>query len=59
MTKVRKTSFEEEQKAKDEAFLKLTPLERMRMAYQWREKMRKPGINYSFAGMKVFVKKLQ
>lgn len=57
MLKVRKTSFEEEQKEKDEAFLKLTPLQRWEQAYLFRKKMYKPGTNYSYNGMKVTVKK--
>ena len=59
MGKVIKTTFTDEQSAKDEAFLKLTPLERLAYAYRVRSQMRKPGINYSFKGMKVTVKKLQ
>lgn len=58
MTRVIKTTFEDEQRAKDEAFLKLTPLQRLEHAYKVRLKMRKPGVNYSFKGMKVTVKKL-
>lgn len=56
--KVKKTTFDEEQNAKDEAFLKLTPLERLEQANRFRMKMRKPGINYSYVGMKVRIKKL-
>lgn len=55
--KVKKTTFEEEQRAKDEAFLKLTPLERLAYANRVRMKMRKQGINYSYEGMKVTVKR--
>jgi hypothetical protein len=58
MTKVIKTSFEEEQKMKEEAFLKLTPEERMDHARKVRERMRKPGINYSIEGLKVKVSRL-
>lgn len=58
MTKVIKTTFDEEQKLKDEAFLTLTPLQRWEHAYRMRQKMYKPGVNYSFKGMKVTVKKL-
>jgi len=58
MTRVIKTTFEEEQRSKDEAFLNLTPHQRLEYAYKVRMKMRKPGINYSFNGMKVTVKKL-
>jgi hypothetical protein len=56
--KVRKTTFEDEQRAKDEAFLKLTPLQRLEQANKVRMKMRKPGVNYSYVGMKVTVKRL-
>lgn len=55
---VRKTSFEEEQKMKDDAFLALDPLERWRLRLQTRELMRKKGVNYSYEGMKVTVKRL-
>jgi hypothetical protein len=53
-TVVRKTSFEEEQQAKDEAFLKLTPAERLKI----HEKLRKRiwGEKYnklSLRGLKV------
>jgi hypothetical protein len=51
--KVKKTTFEEEQKEKDEAFLKLTPHQRLAIAYQVRERMKKAGVDYSFAGKKV------
>lgn len=56
--KVIKTTFEDEQKAKDEAFLKLTPQQRLEQANKVREKMRKPGVNYSYVGMKVTIKRL-
>ena len=58
MTKVIETTFDEEQRLKDEAFLALTPLQRWEYAYRTRQKMYKPGVNYSFKGMKVTVKKL-
>ncbi|HEY9046260.1 MAG TPA: hypothetical protein VIN08_10210 [Ohtaekwangia sp.] len=58
MATVKKTTFEEEQKMKDEAFLALTPLQQWEYAYNVRKKMYKPGVNYSFKGMKVTVKKL-
>ena len=57
MTKVVTTTFEKEQQEKDEAFLKLKPLQRWEQALKVRIKMRKPGVNYSFNGMKVMVKK--
>jgi len=53
MIKVIKTTFDEEQKAKDEAFLNLTPLQRWEQALRVRELMRKPDVNYSHAGLKV------
>lgn len=58
MTKVVKTTFDQEQREKDEAFLKLTPLERMDRARKVRERMKKPGINYSIEGLKVKVNRL-
>ena len=57
--KVVKTTFEEEQRLKDEAFLKLAPLHRLAEMYKIREMMRKPGINYSYDGMKVTVKRIK
>ena len=56
--KVIKTTFEEEQKSKDEAFLKLTPHQRLEQANKVRMKMRKPGVNYSYVGMKVVVTRI-
>jgi len=56
--KVFKTTFEEEQQMKDEAFLKLTPSERLAWAYRMKESMRIPGVDYSFAGKKVTIKKI-
>jgi len=58
MIKVIKTTFDEEQKAKDEAFLKLTPQQRLEQAWRVRELMRKPDVKCSYAGMKVRVTKL-
>ncbi len=57
MIKVVKTSFEQEQRDKDEVFLRLTPDERLDHARKGRARMKKPGINYSYAGMIVSVKK--
>jgi hypothetical protein len=57
MAKVIKTTFVEEQSAKDEAFLKLTPQERWEQMYRIRLTMCKPGVDYSFKGKKVTVKK--
>ena len=58
LMKLKKTTFDEEQNAKDEAFLRLTPLERLAQAHRVRMKMRKPGVNYSYVGMKVTIKRL-
>jgi hypothetical protein len=58
MNKVIKTTFENEQQAKDEAFLKLTPAQRLEYACKVRMKMKTPGVNYAYAGMKVTVKRL-
>jgi hypothetical protein len=58
MTKVLKTSFEEEQREKDERFLKLTPFERWEQALRVRELMRKSGVNYSYTGMMVKITRL-
>jgi hypothetical protein len=55
--KVFKTTFNEEQKAKDDKFLELTPLQRWAQASKVREMMRKPDINYSYAGLKVKMSK--
>lgn len=57
MIKVVKTTFEEEQKAKDEAFLNLSPIERMDRMRRVREKMKKAGVNYSYSGLVVTVRK--
>ena len=57
MISVVKTSFEKEQAQKDEAFLKLSPLERLDYTRRIREKMRRPDVNYSFSGMVVRVRK--
>ncbi len=43
--RVRKTTFEEELKEKEDAFLKLTGEERLRMMRIVNERFRKPGIN--------------
>jgi hypothetical protein len=58
MAKVIKTTFEEEQKEKDEAFLKLSPLERLEKALQIRKKMRKRGVDYSYKGLRVKITRL-
>lgn len=53
MTKVVKTTFEEEQKEKQAAWLRLSPYERMERMQKIRMKMRKPGVNYALEGQKV------
>jgi hypothetical protein len=57
MNKVVKTTFEAEQKAKEEAFMKLLPLERWEHAYKVRLRMRIPGVDYSYKGKTVIIKK--
>jgi hypothetical protein len=57
MIKVVKTTFEQEQADKDEAFLKLSPIERLDQARRVRERMKKPGVNYSYDGMVVRIRK--
>jgi len=56
--KVKKTTFIEEQADKFEAWIKLSPLERLARALAVRQRMRKPGVNYSYDGQKVTVKKM-
>lgn len=56
--KVIKTTFEQEQKDKDEAWLKLTPFERLDRARTVRQRMKEVGKSYSFKGLKVKVSKL-
>jgi hypothetical protein len=56
--KVIKTTFKEDQIAKEKAFLSLSPLERMDQMRKVRELMRKEGVNYSLEGKKVKVTKL-
>lgn len=58
-TMVRKTSFDEEQQMKEEAFLKMTPAERLRIHEQMRKRIW--GKNYnkaSLKGLKVTKKRL-
>lgn len=57
MNNVVKTTFEAEQRAKEEAFLNLSPLQRWEQAYQVRLRMRTPGVDYSFRGKTVTIKK--
>lgn len=56
--KVLRTSFEEELRLKDEAFLALDPLERLALQLKVRERMKKENVNYAYKGLKVKVKKL-
>jgi hypothetical protein len=58
MTKVVKTTFEEEQEIKDKHFLSLSPLQRWEVALKVRNMMRRPDVNYSYEGSKVRIKKL-
>lgn len=58
MTSVIKTTFEEEQFRKDQAFLNLTGIERMDIARRVRERMKKSNVNYSYHGLKVKITKL-
>jgi hypothetical protein len=57
---VRKVTFEEEQKLKDDAFLKLKPTERLRIHEELRKKIWGDLYRYkSLKGMKVIKKNLQ
>jgi hypothetical protein len=58
ITPIIKTTFEEEQGKKDQAFLSLTGLERLDMARRVRERMKKSNVNYSYHGLKVKITKL-
>ncbi len=56
---VRKTSFEEEQRMKEEAFLKLSPVERLRIHEQLRKRIWGDQYNkLSLKGLKVTKKPL-
>ena len=57
MKKVVKTTFEREQSDKDEAFFNLPPQKRLEYAFLMKSRMRKPGIDYSFKGKKVTIKR--
>ncbi|MFM7854023.1 MAG: hypothetical protein ACKO96_19385 [Flammeovirgaceae bacterium] len=52
-----KTTFEDEQKEKDEAFLRLSPIERMDKMRKVRNLMKKKGVSYSYHGLQVTVRK--
>jgi len=56
--RVRKTTFEEELKEKEDAFLKLTGEERLRMMRIVNERFRKPGINYELRNKPVRIVRL-
>jgi hypothetical protein len=53
--KVRKTTFEAEERLREEQWLALTGIERLRLMAEVRERMRKPGVNYGLRNQKVRV----
>ncbi len=55
--KVKKTSFEKEQSEKDNAFLALSPHERLAHMLKVRKRMYKKGVDYSYKGKKITVTK--
>lgn len=57
INRVIKTTFEEEQKQKDDAFLKFTPIERLDFARRVRDRMKRPDVIYSLQGQVVKVRK--
>ena len=59
MSRVIKTTFEEEQKQKEEAFLHLNPLQRLEQALIVRNKMYRTGVDYSYKGRRVNVIRLK
>jgi hypothetical protein len=56
--KVVKTTFEEEQKVKEEAWLNLTGEERLAIAARIINTVRDPLVNYSLKGKKVKITRL-
>ena len=56
--KVIKTTFEQEQKEKEEAWLKLSPTKRWEIAYKIINSTRDPAINCSYNGLKVKITRL-
>ena len=54
-----KKTFEQDLKEKDEFFLQLSRVERLRMMRTVSERMRKPGANYQLEGAKVTVKRIR
>jgi hypothetical protein len=56
--KVRKTTPEEEQKEKEDAFLKLTGEERIQMMRIVAERSRKQGVNYELRNKPVYIVRL-
>jgi hypothetical protein len=55
---VRKTTFEQDLMDKEEACLKLTGEERIKMMRIVSERLRKPGVNYELKNQKVHIKRL-
>ena len=53
--RVRKTTIEEDLKAKEDAFLKLSGEGRLRMMRKIADRMRKPRINYELENIRVKV----
>lgn len=59
-TKVRKVSFEEDFEIKEQAFLSMTPLDRLRWNEEMRRKIWGKKLNtYSYKGMQVLKKKIK
>jgi hypothetical protein len=56
--KVRRTTPEEEQKEKEDAFLKLTGEERIQMMRIVAERSRKQGVNYELRNKPVYIVRL-
>lgn len=51
--RVRKTTFEEDLKEKEEAFLQLTGEERLRLMRKVAERMKQPGIDHRLRGSRL------
>ena len=56
--RVRKTTFEQDLKEKEESFLQLTGEERIKIMRSISERLRKPGVNYELRDKKVRFKRL-
>ena len=54
---IKRTTPEEEQREKDEAFFQLTPKKRLELMRRVRERWRDPDINYQLEGSVVTVKR--